>query len=287
MKGLKDFLSNNMPAMVDYLKEVSTPRSEHEHYRTPATPDHSDHGRIGIMNALRERKSHTPTLVREALLFPPLLQDVPKHLALLTSSVVRNAPQQRVRSLKETNEALWAFVKACKEVENTALKSVSQLRPRTHNNRPISVSVSQVTQNARSSSKRGDLGSGPSSPVKSENPGKRMMRRRANTTKASSRPQTAPSLDDPNARRSNGRSDEKPLPSPMSPSSENQPRSSSGSGSVKTNNTMRGEKRRSVSLDKNARDVDENQQQAWVDGPRGDADEGKGRMRFFKLLTRR
>ena len=282
MKGLKVFLNDNMPAMIDYLKVVSTPNPDR--IRTAGASGPGDHGRIRAMNALRERKNHTPTLDREALLFPPYLQDIPKHLALLTSAVVRNARQQRVRSIKEQNEPLWAFAKSCMEVEALAVRCVSQLRPRPNGTRPFSVSHINTNLKHRSDS-------GQTSPVKSEeSPTKRTMRRRANTAKAS-RPSTAPSPQD----ESNGKSvwrrqtQEKPLP-PISPSVESQPRSSSGSGSVQTQRTLRSsEKRRSTSVDKGTEEVvDENSnQQAWAEGPRSDP-EGKGRMRFFKgLLARR
>jgi hypothetical protein len=283
MKGFKSFLKDNQHAMTDYLREVSTPSPEPFRNAGPFGSTSGDHSRIHVMNALRERKSVTPTLHREALLFLPYLQDIPKHLAILTSSVVRNVRLQRIKVLKEQNEHLYAFTRSCLEVENLALRCVNQLRPRSLALRPFSVSHINTQQ---------PIQPGEPSPIKFADPAKigepikRMTRKRLNTKVA--RPSTAPSTPDMDGSWRapwTGKLDDKFLPS--SPT-DSQPRSSSGSASGQTHSTHRpSDARRSSSLDKTGA-VDENRAPDNQTGSiRNTSEEGRSRRFFRNFLPRR
>ena len=109
--SVKKFVEDRIHAMIDYINEVSTPLPSHDNVSLHASAD--KHDRIQAMNALRERKSAMPTLHKEALLFLPHLLDIPKHLAILTSAVVRGTRQHRARSPQGTNELLETFTKSC------------------------------------------------------------------------------------------------------------------------------------------------------------------------------
>ena len=64
MRGVKDFLTDSLQAMIDYIIIVSTPEPGS---KAPSTPSTSDkHERLRIMHALRQRSLNAPVLHREA-----------------------------------------------------------------------------------------------------------------------------------------------------------------------------------------------------------------------------
>ncbi|EJD03956.1 GTPase activating protein [Fomitiporia mediterranea MF3/22] len=230
MRGLKDFMQASLPAMIDYIKEVSTPSSERFQSRLPSHVD--KHDRICVMNALHERKPDMPTLHREALLFLPHLLDIPRHLAVLTSAVVRNmrdTKYQRNKVPSQYSNSLWHFTRCCLEVENVALKCVSQLRPRIHGARSQSAPLNPPYHQVHS-----QVDSPHGAPVDSP---RRAGKTRLNTNLP--RPATAPSTPDTEAPFATYMEYTANLPSsPASPVAENLLRYSSGSESVQTQSTL-------------------------------------------------
>lgn len=192
MKGVKVFMSDSLPAMIDYIKEVSTPLPDNR--KGLLSPKQDEDDRLHVMNALQERKPTMPTLHREALLFLPHLLDIPRHLAVLSSAVVRSTRSHPGGSVYDSTSTLGIFIQSCLEVENQALKCVSQLRPRSHIGRPYP--AEHAHQQAYS---RVDVPSPSKHDKNSEDTGKKRMEvgLRLVSSSGTGRPLTAPNTPDP------------------------------------------------------------------------------------------
>ncbi|KAI0756978.1 Rho GTPase activation protein [Daedaleopsis nitida] len=142
MRGVKDFLTNSLQAMIDYIIVVSTPEPG-SRVKGPLTPISSDkHERLRIMNALRHRSATAPVLHREAIPLLPHLLDIPRHLAVVTSVVVRYSRTQNFQPTRQMNpdDKYFAdFCTRCLEVEEQALFRVSKLaaKPRRQHSEPV------------------------------------------------------------------------------------------------------------------------------------------------------
>jgi hypothetical protein len=144
MRGIQDFLKDSLHAMEDYLTVVSTPTSEPKSMITANAVDEMHrHERLNVVHALRQRKKTMTTLDREAVLNLPHLVDVPKHLAIIASAVIRNSRDlsARPRTGDDTDLAVDEFCSRCFEVEEEALLRVGQLATKlaSGNNRKQSV----------------------------------------------------------------------------------------------------------------------------------------------------
>jgi len=129
MRGVKDFLKESLPGMVDYILVISTPVSEA--YGPCPEPSVEKRERLAIVNALRERGTIMPVLDREAVPLLPHLLDVPRHLAVVTSAVIRASKGKQKRKPVEPADAQFdEFIARCFEVEETALHRVSRLASR-------------------------------------------------------------------------------------------------------------------------------------------------------------
>ncbi|KAF7339472.1 Elongation of fatty acids protein [Mycena sanguinolenta] len=195
MRGVKDFLKDSMPAMIDYILVVSTPSkvAESDPY---SQEDPSDrHERLAVVNALRQRVSQMAVLNRESIPMP-LVPDVPKQLAIITSAVIRNSRDYHARAKPNdpSDRPLNEFCSRCFEVEESALHRVSQLASRISTDR-------RRAEHSPSVSVSG-------SPVTSTHKKKR---------KSNGRPSTAPSPSDPTASRRMFSESVSP-PQPSSPS---------------------------------------------------------------------
>ncbi|KAJ3907367.1 GTPase activating protein [Lentinula edodes] len=123
MRGVKGFLADSVPAMVDYIVVVSTPVKD---TRTGKTPDW--HERSNVINALKLRVSSMPILYRESIPTLPHTLDVPRHLALVTSAVIRHSRTYFTEDRPSAEDKdLHEFCARCFEVEEQALLRVSQL----------------------------------------------------------------------------------------------------------------------------------------------------------------
>lgn len=127
MRKIKMFLQQSRPAMIDYILVVSTPIPEQRIQVSSPNLSAYKHQRIYILNSLRERSASMPTLHREAILLLPHLLDVSKHVAILTSAVVRNFRKSRSKTQCVQGGILDGFTRECCDVEDKALESVSQL----------------------------------------------------------------------------------------------------------------------------------------------------------------
>ncbi|KAF7320342.1 Elongation of fatty acids protein [Mycena kentingensis (nom. inval.)] len=170
MRGVKDFLLDSRSGMIDYILIVSSPNRKADG-ETWSTEDPGErHERLAVANALLHRTRSMAVLSRESIPLP-LIPDVPKQLAIITSAIIRHSRdyQPRSRIIDPADQALHDFSANCYEVEEHALQRVSQLATRISSQR-------RRTEHAPSHSV--------SEPRKS--------------TKSSGRPSTAPSPSDPN-----------------------------------------------------------------------------------------
>ncbi|KIJ68451.1 hypothetical protein HYDPIDRAFT_46759, partial [Hydnomerulius pinastri MD-312] len=126
MRGLKDFLQQNLPAMVDYILVVSTPLPDtySSHSGHPAF----SHQRLNVVNSLHQRGAIMPILDREAIPLLPHILDIPRHLACISSSLIRGArfARSKMKSV-EPGDHLADLCARCFEVEEIGLQRVSQL----------------------------------------------------------------------------------------------------------------------------------------------------------------
>lgn len=124
MRPVKAFLVSSVPAMTDYILSVSTPIPEQQKgpYAIPSTS--SGHDRIDIIHSMRQRSNQLPVLSREAIPILPQLLDVPRHLAIISSAVIRYSKGYPRPRAGQTFEPIDEFCIRCFAVEEHALKSV-------------------------------------------------------------------------------------------------------------------------------------------------------------------
>lgn len=149
MRGVKDFMSDSVPAMIDYIFEVSTPLPD---AHGTASGSSNKHDRLHTLNSLRQRSVALPTLHREALPLLPHLVDVPKHLAILISAVVRSSKVPQARPAAVGGEAqVDAFSSECLSVEAHAMQRVAQLAVRAprSSKRPTTAPANRSTSDSR------------------------------------------------------------------------------------------------------------------------------------------
>ncbi|KAL0581609.1 hypothetical protein V5O48_000425 [Marasmius crinis-equi] len=127
MTGMKDFLKESVTAMIDYLLVVSSPAAEDSQGGTVNRT--SDHDKTKLADRLQKRMSTMPVLYREAIPVLPHLLDPARHLAVITSAVIRTS--RTYLSDSKTHETrdrpLEELCSRCIEVEEKALHRVSQL----------------------------------------------------------------------------------------------------------------------------------------------------------------
>lgn len=128
MRGVHDFLKDSVPAMIDYILVVSTPSND----AYTSLPPSDRHDRLNVVNSLRRRASTMPVLEREAIPMLPYLLDIPRHLAIVTSALIRSSRdfQEKSRRLEHIDQTLHDFCAKCFEVEEIALLRVSELATR-------------------------------------------------------------------------------------------------------------------------------------------------------------
>ncbi|KAG1749985.1 Rho GTPase activation protein [Suillus paluster] len=179
MRGVQDFLKQSLPAMIDYILVVSTPIQD-PYSPHSGHPAHS-HQRLNVVSSLHERGTTMPVLERESIPLLPHVLDIPKHLACITSSVIRSArsADPKGKSSEGDNQHLSSLCAQCFDLEEQSLVRVSQLAGVESPPIALQWGVPRITSTVSSAAP-------PSlaSPLKTSEP-RRM-----------SRPYTAPSLSD-------------------------------------------------------------------------------------------
>jgi hypothetical protein len=117
MRGVKSFLEERLPEMLDYILVVSTPGSEES-----SPPSEEAHIRNRAVKALSERKQTMPELQRESIPSLPHFLDIPRHLAVITSAIARYSPDLSVPQ----DPVMADLCNQCRDVEQQALYRVSR-----------------------------------------------------------------------------------------------------------------------------------------------------------------
>jgi hypothetical protein len=125
MRGVKNFLRQNLPAMMDYILVVSTPI--HDTYSPHSGHPAFSHQRLKVVNSLHQRGPTIPVLEREAVPLLPHVLDIPRHLACVSSSLMRSARLVGSKANPVEKDHLSDLCSRCFEVEEIALRRVSQL----------------------------------------------------------------------------------------------------------------------------------------------------------------
>jgi len=155
MRGVRVFLANSRKAMIDYILVVST--STPDKFPIPGFPDGPDpdrNERLQTIESLRFRGANMPLLNREAIPLLPHLLDVPRHLAVISSAIVRRSNEVLARNPANDTPMdpdLEEFVNKCLEIEQQALKRVGKLAAHTREQRKRKVSTGTEMVNPTSS----------------------------------------------------------------------------------------------------------------------------------------
>jgi hypothetical protein len=116
MRGVKSFLEEKIPEMLDYIFVVSTP-SPKEASQQPSEA----HVRSRAIRVLQERKQGMSDLQRESIPHEQCFVDVPRHLAIITSEIVRHS-----RDVSPQDSTISDLFRRCRDVERRALYYVSR-----------------------------------------------------------------------------------------------------------------------------------------------------------------
>jgi hypothetical protein len=123
MRPVQTFLKNSLDAMKDYLIAVSTPVRDQRKPSLIPGPASASHERAVAFNALRERRQSLPVLAREAIPLVPGFLDVPRHLAVISSAVVRYSKNyQRPKRTQQGRDPIDDLCARCYKVETRALR---------------------------------------------------------------------------------------------------------------------------------------------------------------------
>ena len=116
MRGIKSFLEEKLPQMLDYILVVSTPGPEDS-----PRPQSEMHARSRAVRALRDRKRAMSDLQKELIPHEQHFLDIPRHLAIITSAIVRHS-----RDVSPEDPAIAGLYNRCRDVERHALYYVSR-----------------------------------------------------------------------------------------------------------------------------------------------------------------
>jgi hypothetical protein len=116
MRGIKSFLDEKLPEMLDYILVVSTPGSEDS-----PQPQSETHVRSRAVRALHDRKRAMSDLQKELIPHEQPFLDIPRHLAIITSAIVRHS-----RNVFPEDPAIADLYNRCRDVERHALYFVSR-----------------------------------------------------------------------------------------------------------------------------------------------------------------
>lgn len=123
MRGVQDFLKDSLPAMIDYITVISSPVDD----ASNLAYDANQLDRLDAVNILHQRSQRMTVLEKESIPVLPHLLDIPKHLAIVKSAIIRNYTSRRKTNNDSRDFTVEEFCSACREVEGEALRRVSQL----------------------------------------------------------------------------------------------------------------------------------------------------------------
>jgi hypothetical protein len=124
MRGVQDFLKDSLPAMIDYITVISSPVDDNT---SNLAYDANQLDQLDVVNTLYQRSQRMTVLEKESIPVLPHLLDIPKHLAIVKSAIIRNYSSRRKTNNDSRDLAVEEFCSVCREVEGEALRRVSQL----------------------------------------------------------------------------------------------------------------------------------------------------------------
>lgn len=125
MHGVQDFLKDSRPAMIDYITVISSPVDDASLSNLAYDTNQLD--QLDAVNALRRRSQRMTVLDKESIPVLPHLLDIPKHLAIVKSAIIRNYSSRCKTNDDSRDLAVEEFCSVCHEVEGEALRRVNQL----------------------------------------------------------------------------------------------------------------------------------------------------------------
>ena len=128
MRGvqLQDFLRDNLPAMIDYITVISSPVRD----TSSLVYDANQLDQLDAVYTLHQRSQRMSVLGKESIPVPPHLLDIPKHLAIVKSAIIRNYNSRQKADNDDRELAVEELCSVCREVEGEALRRVSQVASR-------------------------------------------------------------------------------------------------------------------------------------------------------------
>ena len=125
MRGvqLQDFIKDRLPAMIDYITVISSP----VHDTLILNYDANQLDQLDVVNTLYQRSQRLAVLEKESIPVLPHLLDIPKHLAIVKSAIIRNYNSRQKTNNDNRDLAVEEFCSVCREVEGEALRRVSQV----------------------------------------------------------------------------------------------------------------------------------------------------------------
>ena len=126
MRGVQDFLRDSLPAMINYINVISSPVDDVPN----VAYDANQLDRLDAVDTLRQRSQRMTVLEKESVLVLPHLLDIPKHLAIVKSTIIRNYNSRCKTNNDSRDLAVEEFCSVCREVEGEALRRVSRLASR-------------------------------------------------------------------------------------------------------------------------------------------------------------
>ena len=174
MRGvqLQDFLKDTLPAMIDYITVISSP----VHKSSNHAYDVNQLDQLDAVNALRRRSQRMTVLEKESIPILPHLLDIPKHLAIVKSAIIRNYNSRHKTNDESRDLAVEKLCSVCHEIEQEALRRVSQAAKLPESKHPSNsavmeetplplLSVHQPSRHRKSFPSRAPSPSEPNSPV--------------------------------------------------------------------------------------------------------------------------
>lgn len=126
MRGMAGFIAASTPAMIEYIVVVSTADKDLHNHQV----SNNKREQLDIEIYLRRRSLTMQVLDKEAVPRLSDLVDIPRHLAVITSAVIRHSAelQARPKPYDPADQKLGEICSKCLDVEEQALLRVSQLK---------------------------------------------------------------------------------------------------------------------------------------------------------------